>query len=241
MFLYNDILKNSGIKLINLLATDGDVDCYRWRCKFCKHQTISMRSLDSCSSFENWLEKKKFHFKTEYDPANKNNSFSLEFSAKLLGFLASFQFLKEEHFHWRLPSLTDNPATQMVETTILLTPEQLRIVNSPNKHLMIQGCYGSGKSLIALKKTEMTLKMLKHDEILCFLSYDSSSVLTTDIVSTSDIKLYRNTNALKLSELIDNIKNDHPENKINLIVDEYDAEHLDEPEAKKTKSDIYNR
>ena len=233
VFLYNDILKNSGIKLINLLATDGDVDFYRWKCKFCKHQVISMRSLDSCSSFENWLEKKKFHFKTEYDPANKNNSFSLEFSAKLLGFLASFQFLKEEHFHWRLPSLTDNPATQMVETTILLTPEQLRIVNSPNKHLMIQGCYGSGKSLIALKKTEMTLKMLKHDEILCFLSYDSRSVLTTDIVSTSDIKLYRNTNALKLSELIDNIKNDHPENKINLIVDEFDAEHLDETEAKK--------
>ena len=231
VFLYNDILKNSGIKLINLLVTDADVDCYRWECKFCEHQVISMNLLDSFDSFQNWLKKKECHFETDYDPANKNNTFSLDFSAKLLGFLASFQFSKENHFFWRLPSLTDNPTTQMAETTILLTLEQLRIVNSPNKHLMIQGCYGSGKSLIALKKAEMTSKILKENEILFFISYDSSSMLTTDIVSTSKMKLYRNKSALKLSEIINNIKEDHPKHKINLIVDEYDAEQLDEPEA----------
>ena len=233
VFLYSDILKNSGIKLINLVATDADIDCYRWKCKFCEHQVISMHSLDSCDLFENWLEKKKCHFKTDYDPANKNNSFSLEFSAKLLGFLASFQFLKENHFYWRLPSLTENPTTQMAETTILLTLEQLRIVNSPNKHLMIQGCYGSGKSLIALKKAEMISKHLKQNEVLYFLSYDSSSMLITEIPTIPNIKLYRNKDALKLSDIINNIQEDHPENKINLIVDEYDAEHLDENEARK--------
>ena len=234
VFLYNDILKNSGIKLINLLATDADIDCYRWRCKFCKHQVISTNSLNSCISFQKWLEKKECHFKTDYyDPANESSTFSLDFSAKLLGFLASYQFLKENHFHLTLPSIANNPATQMAETTILLTLEQLRIVNSPNTHLMIQGCYGSGKSLIALKKAEMTSKILKQNEILCFISYDSSSMLTNDIVSTSKMKLYRNESALKLSKIINNIKKDHPEHNINLIVDEYDAEHLDKPEAEK--------
>ena len=192
-----------------------------------------MDSFDSCDSFQNWLEKKKCYFKTHYDPANKNNSFSLQFSAKLLGFLASFQFLKEDHFHCRLRPLTDNPTTQMAETTILLTLEQLRIVNSPNKHLMIQGCYGSGKSLIALKKAEMSSKILKQNEILCFVSYDSSSMLITDIQSTSEIKLYRNESALKLSDIINNITEGHSENKINRIVDEYDAEQLDETDAKR--------
>ena len=111
VFLYNDILKNSGIKLMNLLVTDADVDCYRWKCKFCEHQVVSVNSLDSSDSFQKWLEKKECHFQTDYNPANKNNTFSLAFSAKLRGFLASFQFSKENHFHWRLPSLTDNPTT----------------------------------------------------------------------------------------------------------------------------------
>ena len=231
VFLYHDILKNSGIKLINLLATDADVDCYRWKCKFCEHQVISMSSLDSSDSFQKWFEKKECHFETDYHPSNKNSTFSFDFSAKLLRFLASFQFSKENHFNWALPSLTDNPATQMAETTILLTLEQLRIVNSPNKHLMIQGCYGSGKSLVALKKAEMTSKILKQNEIMCFISYDSSSMFTTDIESTVNMKLYRNESALRLSNIINNIKESHPEHKINLVVDEYDGEQLDEIEA----------
>ena len=233
VFLYNDILKNSGIKLINLLVTDADVECYRWKCKFCEHQVLSMNSLDSSNSFEKWLEKKNCNFETDYDPSNKSNTFSFDFSAKLLGFLASFQFSKENHFHWEIASLTDNPTRQMAETTILLTLEQLRIVNSANKHLMIKGCYGSGKSLVARKKAEMTSKILKQNEILCFISYDSSIMLTADIESNSEMKLYRNESALKLSDIINEIKKEYPEHKINLFVDEYNSEQLDEIEATK--------
>ena len=231
VFLYNDILKDSGIKLINLLITDQDVDFYQWKCKFCKQQVISINSLDSLGSFQKWLDKKEYYFETDYNPANKKNNFSDNFSSKILGFLASFQFSKEHHFHSTLPSLSDNPVTQMAETTILLTLEQLEIVNSPNKHVMIQGCYGSGKSLIALKKAEMTSKTLKQNELLYFISYDSSSMLTKDIVSIPKMKLYHNESALKLSHIINGIKKKHPKRNINLIVDEYDPEHLDKPEA----------
>ena len=231
VFLYNDILKDSGIKLINLLITDQDVDFYQWKWKFCKQQVISINSLDSLGSFQKWLDKKEYYFETDYNPANKKNNFSDNFSSKILGFLASFQFSKEHHFHSTLPSLSDNPVTQMAETTILLTLEQLEIVNSPNKHVMIQGCYGSGKSLIALKKAEMTSKTLKQNELLYFISYDSSSMLTKDIVSIPKMKLYHNESALKLSHIINGIKKKHPKRNINLIVDEYDPEHLDKPEA----------
>ena len=58
-------------------------------------------------------------------------------------------------------------------------------------------------------------------------------MLTADIQSTSKIKLYRNKSALKLSDIINNIKKDYPKHNINLIVDEYDAEHLDELEAER--------
>ena len=74
VFLYNDILKNSGIKLINFLAADADVDCYRWKCRFCEHQVISMNSLNSSDSFQKWLDKKVCHFKTDYGSSNMNNN-----------------------------------------------------------------------------------------------------------------------------------------------------------------------
>ena len=77
----------------------------------------------------------------------------------------------------------------------------------------------------------MTSKILKQNEIMCFISYDSSSMFTTDIESTVNMKLYRNESALRLSNIINNIKESHPEHKINLVVDEYDGEQLDEIEA----------
>ena len=79
----------------------------------------------------------------------------------------------------------------------------------------------------------MTSKILKQNEILCFISYDSSSMLTTDIVSTSKMKLYYNESSLKLKEIINDKKENHPKHNISLIVDEYDAEHLDIREAEK--------
>ena len=230
VFLYNDILKNSGVKLINLLVTDAKVACFGLQCEFCKHQVISMDSLDSGESFQKWLEEKECNFATDYKP-RKNENFSFDFSSKLLGFLASFQFYKRNHFYEMLPSLTDDSTKQMEEATILLTLEQLQIVHSPNKHIMMQGCYGSGKSIIARKKAEIVSKMLNPNELLYFISYDSSSMLTVDIKITTGIKLYRNTEALKLSDIINKLKKKHPEQKINLFVDEYDAEQLDEPEA----------
>ena len=230
VFLYNDVLKSSGIKLINLLVTDAEVTCFGWKCEFCKHQVISIDSLDSCESFQKWLEEKESSFETDYKP-RKNENFSFDFSAKLLGYLASFQFSKRNHFYEMLPSLTDDSTKQMEEATILLTLEQLQIVHTPNKHIMMQGCYGSGKSIIARKKAEIVSKMLNSNEHLYFISYDSSSMLTVDIKITAGIKLYRNTEALKLSDIINKLKKEHPEQKINLFVDEYDAEQLDEPEA----------
>ena len=74
VFLYNDVLKNSGVKLINLLVTDAKVACFGLQCKFCRHQVISMDSLDSGESFEKWLEEKeckfqfRFLFKTTWLP-----------------------------------------------------------------------------------------------------------------------------------------------------------------------------
>ena len=214
-FLYNDVLKHSGIKLINLLVTDAEVACFGWKCEFCKHQVSSMDSLDSCKSFEKWLEEKGCNFETDYKP-RKNENFSVDFEAKLLGFLASFQFSKTNHFFEMLPSITDDSTKQMKEATILLTLEQLQIVHTLNKHIMMQGCYGSGKSIIARKKAEIVSKMLNPNELLYFISYDSSSMLTLDIKVTAGIKLYRNTEALKLSDIINKLKKEHPEQKIDL-------------------------
>ena len=51
LLVFHDVLENSGIKLINLLAIDEDVHV---KCKDCKYQVIPMISLTSSDSFEKW-------------------------------------------------------------------------------------------------------------------------------------------------------------------------------------------
>ena len=78
----------------------------------------------------------------------------------------------------------------------------------------------------------MKSKILKQNELLCFISYDPGSMLTIDIQTTSKMKLYHNESAFKVSDIINNIKKNHPKHKINKMVDEQGPEQLGESEAK---------
>ena len=230
LLVFHDVLERSGIKLINLLATDGEVHV---KCESCRYQVIPMTSLISANAFDKWLEKTKNNFKTSvrYDKIIKE--FSYSFSAKILGFLASFQYSKEKLSFKMLPSLSDDPVEQMTET-ILMTREQLNIVYSPHKHLIIKGCYGSGKTIVAQKKAETISRLLKDDDSLWYVICDSRSKLGEEIKLNLDIKVFCNERQVPGSVIIQEIlKTDSKKGKLNLILDEFDSETLDETEVKK--------
>ena len=122
----------------------------------------------------------------------------------------------------------------MKYASILLTPLQKGILCSDEKHLIIRGPYGSGKSIIVFKKMEMLLKELeenKKNEIVHFICYDSKSALLKEVENTQSLKIHGNEQGKKLSELVKYILKYSSNEKVNLFVDEYDGETLDKEEA----------
>ena len=51
------------------------------------------------------------------------------------------------------------------------------ILFSDAKNVVIQGSYGSGKSILGLKKLELISKCLKQDERIIYINFDSKSCL----------------------------------------------------------------
>ena len=228
LLVFHDVLERSGIKLINLLATDGEIHV---KCESCKYQVIPMTSLISANAFDKWLEKTKDKFKTSGSYGKIVKEFSCRFAAKILGFLASFQYSTEKPSFIMLPSLSGDPVEQMTET-ILMTREQLDIVYSLQKHLIIKGCYGSGKTIVARKKAETICRLLKDDDSLWYVICDSRSKLGEEIKLNLNIKVFYNERQVPGSVIIQEIlKTDSKKGKLNLIFDEFDSETLDETEA----------
>ena len=228
LLVFHDVLENSGIKLINLLAIDEDVHV---KCKDCEYQVIPMMSLTSSDSFEKWREKRKINFKTSsnYDKISKD--FSMRFAAKMLGFLALFEY--SWHSCKTLPCMSDDPVEQ-IKKALLMTGEQLNTVYSSDKHIIIRGCYGSGKTIVALKKAEIISRLLKDDDSLWYVICDSRSKLGEEIKVSPKIQVFCNEMQMLGSSILQDIlEKDSKRGNLNIIFDEFDGETLDEAEAKK--------
>ena len=75
------------------------------------------------------------------------------------------------------PRLTDDKSQQFKQTYFLYTPQQMNIHFSDAKHVAIQGSYGSGKSLLGLKKLELIWNSLGRNEKIIYINFDSKSKL----------------------------------------------------------------
>ena len=230
--LFHDVLMRSGVTVINLLATNQEVNGFPWKCDSCKYHVIPMRSLASSDAFDEWWDKTKCNFKISFNHINVNKNFTFDFAAKVAGFLALLQYSKGGLFHGMLPSLND--ATEQITETLLMTPQQLRIAYSLRKHIMIKGCYGSGKTIVALKKAEILSRSLTQDDSLYYIICESRSVLGKEIQSNLGLKVVCNERQVPASTIVEQIlESDSKTGNLNLIFDEFDGGDLDEIESKK--------
>ena len=76
-----------------------------------------------------------------------------------------------------LPTLTFDKSLQMKQIYFIYTPQLMEIHFSNAKHLIIQGCYGSGKFLLGLKKLELISKNLGQYEKIILINFDPNSTL----------------------------------------------------------------
>ena len=248
MLLRNE-LKQSGIKLIPLVVTDKEV-----KCKACLNHLILRKEIEQIKSFHKWWEKKSAYYGITisdfFESGNESNALDEGTARKILAKLVSCVSLKkvEDIFP------TQNADDKMKGALLLLTPEQIDILSSEDKHIIIDGPYGSGKSIIARIKGQMLAESLSEDELLYYVSYDPKSELLHELPGRNNkLQKYPDKDEKKgmiLSDMVIDIltiNEQHDENedkqlkKINLIIDEYDGEKLDEEEAKKFNEIIYDK
>ena len=226
VLLFYDELKNSGVKVIPLLVSSEKaskkISCHR-----CRNFIVWDKELQSCDVLDCWWYEKSADFEISNTEV-VNKSKVAAFSAKFVSFLAAAQFLDE------IPTFTKDPNKKMENALVILTPEQKNILYSQKcNHLIVKGPYGSGKSIIALKKLQLLSESIPEDEVVCFICYDSRSELWNEIEGSSKVKLYRNGEGNPLSVIINQILNETSDTKsINFIIDDFDGEALDENEAR---------
>ena len=209
-------------------------------CPDCKNNVLSLDEFKDLPAFENWWKERETYFE-KVSIKDINPDFIKSFSAKITGTVAA-TFIYGKH----IPTLTDKYDEQMTNVAVLLTREQMDIVYSQDKHIIIKGGFGCGKTIVAAAMLEKISESLKNDEKLYYICYDSRSELLNQMVNAAQNKevanmtSFHNKERRNLSGIIkDILVKKESTRKVNFIVDEYDGEDLDESEAK-SLNEIFN-
>ena len=233
ILLFSDKLKGSNMKLISLVVTDKEHNLESI-CPDCiNSNVIPLETFKDADTFNNWCEAKASYF--EIGTIEKiNTNFVKSFSAKITGTMAA-TFIYGKY----VPTMTKNPVKRMISSKVLLTRKQMEIFNSQDKHMIIRGGFGCGKTIIAEAMFRKMSENLKNDEKLYFICYDSRSELLHQMAKDAqenkliNVTLFHNKEKRKLSEIIKGILEENESTrKMNFVVDEFDGEDLDESEAK---------
>ena len=73
-----------------------------------------------------------------------------------------------------LPVIEQDATNNIKQAELLLNCYQMEITCSDDKRVWLEGNYGTGKTVVALKKLELLLKALKAKEIIYFVSFARS-------------------------------------------------------------------
>ena len=187
--LYNMEIQASGVKVIGLSIRGEEKQEELVECSFCQLFSLSYEDFESATAFnarwnvievyEDWWNLADTGLSDFVNPGKQHQLFE-EMAAEILCFMA----VQEKG----LPTLTDDRSLQLKQTYFIYTPQQMEIHFSNAKHLIIQGSYGSGKSLLGLKKLELISKNLGQHEKIIYINFDPKSNL--HFVMEKNVKRY---------------------------------------------------
>ena len=263
--LYGEIIQGNGITVIGILIKENEEEDKSIRCKFCELFSTSHIAFESTDNFLTWWKPiETFHNWWDLDVSqrigirtdDRNETLFDILAAEILGFMAAAMIPT-------IPSLTKDVIQQLRQTYLLYTPQQMNAYFSDNKHVVIQGSYGSGKSILGLKKLELIWKNFTENEIIFYVNYDSKSQLHTqmeinvrEVLRTfsrnvhcirsfeemskfrdSTVYIWQNKASEKLSTILKKFLGMEKLEivKVNVIVEEYDGETLTRNEAAQIK------
>ena len=196
LILYNREIQASGVKVLGLLIRENGKHKELLECSFCNLFSPSYKDFESLDTFKDfWNTIENYEDWWNFAKCKVQNKLFNDLAAEVLYFIA----LKSVYgYKERLPKITDDTSQQFRETYYLFTPQQVKIHFSNAKHVVIKGSYGSGKSLLGLKKLEQICKNHRQDKIV-YINFDSKSKL--HYVMEKNVKDYVKISSRKIKRI----------------------------------------
>ena len=190
--LYDSEIQESGVTIIGILIRENEEQEELVECSFCHLFSPLHKFFESPATFKIWWSSIET-YEGWWNLANtkKQNNLFDNLVAEILCFMA----VQEKG----LPTLTDDKSQQFRQTYFLYTPQQMDIHFSDAKHVIIQGSYGSGKSVLGLKKLELIWKSLKQNEKIMYINFDRKSNL--HFLMEKNVKDYVGISSRKINRI----------------------------------------
>ena len=237
-----DELADTGVIVTGLVAYSGENAHSQSVCKDSDNVIVSFNIFNSVETFKAfcriYFREKEFE-DLVLDPAvsakGKKSAFQAV-ASKILGYLAHLQFIMFEKPI--LPLKKCNPTYDISQAKLLLDRYQMEIAYSDDKRVWLEGNYGTGKFVVALKKLELLCKSLKEKEVIYYVNFARKSPFDFVIKQrfekngnikaiNSDFSLSRTTNLQILPQ-----ERELGTKNVHLIVDQYGSQELSIEEAK---------
>ena len=243
-FLLKDELKNSEVVVTGLVVYSGENTHTQSGCIDCDNFIMSSKIFNSVSNFDNFwkgfVNQNVFKMFTSTLETGKKSGNAILFEAvasKIVGYLAHLQYkiLNEAV----LPVPEKEPVGNITQAELLLDKYQMEIAYSDEKRILLTGNYGTGKTVVALKKLELLYNNLKEEDVIYYVNFASKSQLHLEIMEKEKSKTKEKLKVIRGGTSLSNIVNskilpDEEKNNtknIHLIVDEYDSQDLSEKES----------
>ena len=240
-FLLKDELKHSGVIVTGLVVYSGENTHSQSSCAEYDNFIVSSKIFKSGPDFDNFwksfVSQNVFKMVTSRLQAKEKSNTTILFEAvasKIVGYLAHLQFkILEKPV---LPVPEKEPTGNIKQAELLLDRYQIEIAYSDNKRILLTGNYGTGKTVVALKKLDLLYEDLKEKEVIYYVNFAKKSQLHLEVMEKNKTK--EKVKVIKGGTSLSNIINSKilPEEKknntenVNLIVDEYDSQDLSKEE-----------
>ena len=243
-FLLRDELKNSGVMVAGLVTYSGENTHSQNGCKNCNDFIVSCEIFNSVEKFDKFWKtfvKKSLSegfaelLVSEEKISTRKNVFQAV-GSKILGYLAHLQFKMKTFEKPVLPVTQNNPSGNIKQAELLLDRYQMEIAYSNEQRILLDGNYGTGKTVVALKKAELLHKNLNEKEVIYYVTFPGKSRL--DCWIKQNFKNYEKIRVLRGGSSLSNIVTNEilskeeksDTKKIHLIVDEYNLQYLSSSE-----------
>ena len=96
-----------------------------------------------------------------------------------------------------LPNFTKELASQINQACLFLTPEQVELIYYSKNRTILNGDFGTGKSIVLQKKLENLAKVIPEDEIIYYINYDGKSNVLVDVKNFVERTCSNNSNKIQ--------------------------------------------